>query len=210
MTLGNIQTAIFRNTGTDSTNYPVATMAIDLNNAAERVHSLIRKYIDNFRPTAWAGSDITTGTATPVFDALFHELVALWPSYNYTVAHALPSANGYLTQIQYLEKKLEEFYGSRNYYVFTVTIASPGVLTRRKHGLSSGDRISIVTSGALPTGLSVDTFYFVISDGLLEDDFRVSSTKDGTAINTSGTQSGTHWFFSDKQKRMSPGKDSNK
>ena len=63
------------------------------------------------------------------------------------------------------------------------------------HGLKKNDRISFITSGALPTGLSVDTFYWIISDGLDDDNFQVSATRDGSAINTSGTQSGTHWFF---------------
>ena len=51
------------------------------------------------------------------------------------------------------------------------------------------------TDGALPTGLSVDTQYWVISAGLSADDFRLSTSKAGSAINTSGSQSGTHAFL---------------
>lgn len=79
--------------------------------------------------------------------------------------------------------------------VFTVTIASPAVFTKIGHGLVVGDKISITTTGALPTGLAVNTDYFVISAGLTADEFRVSTTRGGAAVNTSGTQSGTHTYY---------------
>ena len=75
---------------------------------------------------------------------------------------------------------------------FTVTIASPGVFTVTGHGLGAGDTVVFTTTGALPTGLSVNTVYYVISAGLTSDEFEVSATLGGSAINTSGSQSGTH------------------
>jgi hypothetical protein len=75
---------------------------------------------------------------------------------------------------------------------FTVTIASPAVFTKTAHGLKRGDAIRLTTSGALPTGLAINTTYWVISAGLAADTFRVSASLDGAAVNTSGTQSGTH------------------
>ena len=75
---------------------------------------------------------------------------------------------------------------------FTVTIASPGVFTVTGHGLAAGDTVVFTTSGALPTGLSENTVYYVISAGLTADEFQVSATFGGSAINTSGSQSGTH------------------
>jgi len=75
---------------------------------------------------------------------------------------------------------------------FTVTIASPGVFTKTAHGFSAGDSVIFSTTGALPTGITAGTQYWVISAGLTADDFRVSATKSGSAINTSGSQSGTH------------------
>ncbi len=77
----------------------------------------------------------------------------------------------------------------------TVTIASPGVFTQSEHGLVSGQRIFLKTTGALPTGLAVDTAYYVISTGLTSSTFRLSATLAGAVINTSGTQSGTHTIF---------------
>lgn len=75
----------------------------------------------------------------------------------------------------------------------TVTIASPGVWTLNSHGFNNGDVIFVETTGALPTGLTADTPYFVVAAAT--NTFQVSSTKGGAAINTSGTQSGTHTVF---------------
>lgn len=81
---------------------------------------------------------------------------------------------------------------------FTVTIASPAVFTATDHGLSAGDRVRLYTTGALPTNLSTDTVYFVISAGLTANDFELSTTLGGSAINTSGSQSGTHTYIVDE------------
>lgn len=79
---------------------------------------------------------------------------------------------------------------------FTVTIASPGVLTKVAHGLSLDQRVSLETTGALPTGLAADTIYFVKTIPTA-DTFTLSATQGGAAINTSGGQSGTHTFGTD-------------
>lgn len=84
--------------------------------------------------------------------------------------------------------------------VFTVTIAAPGVFTCKDHGLISGNMVIFSTNGALPTGLTANTWYYVISAGLTSDAFEVAATKDGTAITTSGSQSGTHLMASDKRR----------
>jgi len=77
---------------------------------------------------------------------------------------------------------------------FTVTIASPAVFTQTAHGLVAGDRIDLSTTGLLPTGLDTSTTYYIISAGLTADAFEVSLTSGGAAVNTSGTQSGTHTY----------------
>ena len=77
---------------------------------------------------------------------------------------------------------------------FTVTIASPGVFTKTNHGFVAGDQVIFSTTGALPTGLNNRTRYFVLSTGLTANTFRVSTTNGGTAVNTSGSQSGTHFI----------------
>ena len=76
----------------------------------------------------------------------------------------------------------------------TISIANPGVVTSVLHPFITGDCIHFTTTGALPTGLSASTGYYVIAvDG---NTFRLATTYAnalaGTAIDTSGTQSGTH------------------
>lgn len=75
----------------------------------------------------------------------------------------------------------------------TMTIASPGVVTWVAHGLAAGQPIVFDTTGALPTGATAGTTYFVIAAGLATDTFEFSATVGGSAVNTSGTQSGTHF-----------------
>ena len=74
----------------------------------------------------------------------------------------------------------------------TISIASPGVVTLSNHGFVDGSGVWFKTTGALPTGLLVDTGYYVISTGLTASTFQLALTRGGTAINTSGTQSGVH------------------
>jgi len=77
---------------------------------------------------------------------------------------------------------------------FTVTIASPGVFTSASHGLNIGDTITLTTTGALPTGLTAGTTYYIIATGFTTSTFQVSTVRDGTAVITTGTQSGIHTF----------------
>jgi Flp pilus assembly protein TadG len=75
----------------------------------------------------------------------------------------------------------------------TMTKASPAVFTTSSnHGLVAGQRIAFTTTGGLYSGLTAGTTYYVLSTGLTSTKFRVSATNGGTAINTSGSQSGTH------------------
>lgn len=72
----------------------------------------------------------------------------------------------------------------------TISIAAPGVVTWAAHGLSANDTIRFTTTGALPTGLAINTTYYV-KTVLSANTFTVSATAGGAAITTSGTQSGT-------------------
>lgn len=78
----------------------------------------------------------------------------------------------------------------------TVTVASPAVLTWTSHGLAAGDVITLFSSGALPTGLTAGTPYYVIAGGLTANAFELAVRPGGTAINTTGTQSGAHFAIS--------------
>lgn len=74
----------------------------------------------------------------------------------------------------------------------SISNASPAVFTKTAHGQAIGDAIVLSTSGALPTGLTVGTVYYIISAGFTANAFEVSATLGGSAINTSGAGSGTH------------------
>ncbi|MCS0459536.1 hypothetical protein [Rhizobium favelukesii] len=74
--------------------------------------------------------------------------------------------------------------------VATVTIAAPGVVSWTAHGLAVGTALKFSTTGALPTGLTAGTTYYVVNP--TTDAFSVSATPGGAAITTTGTQSGVH------------------
>lgn len=79
----------------------------------------------------------------------------------------------------------------------TITIATPGVVTWTGHGFSTGQVVSFTTTGALPTGLTAGTKYYVSKTGLGTDTFQLATsyanaTAGTPVVNTSGTQSGTH------------------
>jgi hypothetical protein len=78
---------------------------------------------------------------------------------------------------------------SRN---ITISIASPAVITLAGHGLVADTIVEFFTDGTLPTGISTNTTYYVLSTGMTTDSFRISTSKGGSAVNTSGTQIGTH------------------
>src|SRR3990167_7477288 len=106
----------------------------------------------------------------------------------------------------------------RDWTTFTVTIASPAIFSATAHNLVPGDIIILETTGALPTGLSVDTSgieYIVLANKMTDDAFTVASTAVNasgvignqgvlTPLNTSGTQSGTHTFLKLNNPRLVP------
>ncbi len=73
----------------------------------------------------------------------------------------------------------------------TISVASPGVITWVAHGLAVNTPVKFTTTGALPTGLTAGTTYYV-KTVLDPDTFTVSATPGGTVINTSSSQSGVH------------------
>jgi hypothetical protein len=64
------------------------------------------------------------------------------------------------------------------------------------HGLSAGDQVTFkATQGSLPTGLAANTVYYVLAAGLTADAFQVSATAGGSAVNMTGTATGTYQFL---------------
>ena len=80
--------------------------------------------------------------------------------------------------------------GFRNLEV-SLTIASPCVMTSTV-ALTDGTPITLTTTGALPTGLLPGVTYYV--KYLTPTTYNLAATSGGTAINTSGTQSGSQFI----------------
>ena len=80
----------------------------------------------------------------------------------------------------------------------TITIATPGVVTWTAHGQTTGTPIMFTTTGALPTGITASTYYYlrvIDADTFHLYDTYAHAIDTGSTtgrINTSGTQSGVH------------------
>jgi len=89
----------------------------------------------------------------------------------------------------------------------TMTIASPCVVTDTSHGLSDGQALEFATTGALPTGVTAGTTYYINASATatptntywLYDTYANAIAGGATGrVNTSGTQSGTHSAWIDR------------
>lgn len=78
----------------------------------------------------------------------------------------------------------------------TMTIATPCVATLAAHGLHSGHKCQMTTTGALATGLAAATTYYlhVIDANTFHFCTSLANVAAGAYIATSGSQSGTHTF----------------
>lgn len=106
-------------------------------------------------------------------------------------------ANGSVGTLSTAGLTRDKLFGDVAYYgtsTVTITIATPGVVSWTAHGLQSGSTIQLTTTGALPTGLTASTTYFVIV--IDANSFWLATSlvnaAAGTKINTSGSQSGVH------------------
>ena len=173
------QTLYVDGSAANSRNFTIATVAA----------GLLELVIDDIVVDEAAGTSITLHTGEPTWSSsrfratgtrsfLYNGL-----EYTYSGGEATDTLTGITAVV------------GEDLGVFTVTLASPGVFTRVAHGLVSGDAVKFETTGVLPTGLTPGTTYYVIATGLTADDFEVSATIGGSAIDTSVTQSGVHTLF---------------
>jgi len=125
---------------------------------------------------------VNASSGIPTHYIKYGGFIYLRPNPNYSLAAAL---------LAYFNRPASKF----EFKSFTVTQASPGVFTSVAHGLSANDTVIFNTDGALLTGLAVGTTYYVIATALTADVFEVSTTLAGSAVNTTGTQSGNHAFI---------------
>ncbi len=88
-------------------------------------------------------------------------------------------------------------WGGKDGKTATMTIASPCVVTITNHGLRAGKGVVFSTTGALPTGVTAGTTYYVgnlATNTCNLYDTEANAIAGGATgrVNTSGTQSGTH------------------
>jgi len=75
----------------------------------------------------------------------------------------------------------------------TVTSGSPAVINWTAHGLTAGTPVVFYASfgATLPTGMSANTLYYVLAAGLTANTFEFSTSVGGSAVNTTGSLTGT-------------------
>jgi len=110
------------------------------------------------------------------------------------LAYLTPALSGQDLRTQRILGFPAESYDTDGFHTFastvTITIATPGVVTWAGHNFQAGEPIVLTTTGALPTGLTAGTTYYVVNPAA--NTFQLAATPGGSAIATSGTQSGTH------------------
>ena len=125
---------------------------------------------------------------TPITDSLFVSSTKAETDYTAWSATTIYAAGDWCMLTTGYHRVYQALIGKKS--TVTMTIASPCVVSWTAHGLTDGTAIVFTTTGALPTGLTAGTTYYVKSPAT--DTFNVALTSGGAAINTSGTQSGTH------------------
>lgn len=76
------------------------------------------------------------------------------------------------------------------YSTVTISVASPSVVTWPSTAPANGTTVTLSTSGALPTGLTAGTVYYVVNAS--GSTSNLAAAPGAAPVNTSGTQSGTH------------------
>lgn len=153
-----------------------------------------------------ASGVVTTTIASPCTIAWAGNTLDWGDRVRLTTTGALPTGLTATTQDYYVSPAAFSAGASftvstkqRTEFICSMTLASPGVITTLDntgvavaHGLVANEVVVFDTTGALYTGLTAGTPYFVLAAGLTSTAFQVSTVAGGSAVNTSGTQSGTH------------------
>ena len=174
-------TVLTANTYTITT--PVAATAYDVGGGGTSVNATYEIPVGNATPTpltgwgagAWGSGAWGIGTSST-------QGARLWYQSNFGEDLIYGYRGG---ELYYWNALLGTFAQA-----FTVTIASPGVVTYLGSLLLDNTAVVLETTGALPTGLTAGTVYYVVN--ATGASFNLAATSGGSAITTTGTQSGTH------------------
>jgi hypothetical protein len=154
--------------------------------------------------TAGPGISVTSSTGAITFTATATApagSMALWPG------DAAPSswflcdataynASTYPSLAAVMIPKASVFGRGTAVGTFTVDTATD-IVTSASHGLTDGTIVHVASTTTLPTGLSANTVYYVIS--ATSSTFKLSLTSGGGAIDISSTGSGTHSVYDEFQ-----------
>lgn len=91
-----------------------------------------------------------------------------------------------------LNTHLEAWASRDSGTTFTTDYATNDKLSATSHGLSNNDRVTVSSSGTLPAGLDAATVYYVVN--ATTNDFEVSTSQGGGAVELTGDGGGTHTF----------------
>lgn len=75
---------------------------------------------------------------------------------------------------------------------FTSVAATPGVVNWPGHALDVGAPVVFTSAGALPSGITSGTTYYVLAAGYTPAAFTIGATPGGTGIVTTGAGTGVH------------------
>lgn len=124
-------------------------------------------------------------TGTPTHYIKYGDFIYLRPFPDYSETNGLKA---------YFNRPASKFE-----FVSCVAEADDDTITAVAHGLSAGDTVIFETDGTIPTGITADTQYYVISSGLTADVFKVSATLGGSAINITADGTGNHFIKTSKE-----------
>lgn len=99
----------------------------------------------------------------------------------------------YTFSLNLVNDPLNTLLGIDALHAFSV-VAATDLFTSVAHGLSSTNIIQFSSTATLPAPLLPNTNYYVIASGLTADDFKVSATLAGSAVNITTTGTGIHSF----------------
>lgn len=150
--------------------------------------------------TAGSGISVTSSTGAITFTATATApagSMVLWPgdvapSSWFLCDATAYSASTYPSLAAVLIPKASVFGRGTAVGTFTVDTATD-IITSTSHGLIDGTIVHVASTTTLPTGLSANTVYYVIS--ATSSTFKLSLTSGGGAIDISSTGSGTHSVY---------------
>ena len=187
---GNVTAAVlatsFTITFINNDNYTITVPVVANSSDTGNGGSVVTQYEVNTGPEfqspvvgwgagVWGGGTWGNGTTTP-------SSLQLWNAYNFGEDLVYgPRGQG----VYYWDASV-----GLSPIQITIGIGAPGLITMPiDFSFPDGTVISFTSTGALPTGLSVGTVYFVVNS--TANTFNVTLTLAGSPITTSGTQSGT-------------------